>query len=188
MAASQQIRAGHKTDLYYADAANVCAQARPTILQTRYTQELSNKSGGTSVFTIPPAPAGASHIVIVLGWAQGTLNNPTVAANTALALPLGWAYNALTQVSYRVGGSQQQFYNGDQILNRALRLMRTKSQRDSLVQLGGSSYLGGAAIAAASAAGPIYGYIVLPFFVNPSDDGISPPIPLDLLGNQVQIT
>ena len=87
-----------------------------------------------------------------------------------------------------MGGSQQQFYNGDQILNRALRLMRTKSQRDSLVQLGGSQYLGGAALAAASAAGPIVGYVVLPFFVNPSDDGISPPIPLDLLGNQMQIT
>jgi len=188
MAASQQIRAGHKTDLYYADAANVCAQARPTLLQCRYTQEFSNKNGGTSVFTVPPAPAGLSHVVIVLGWNQGTLDTPAIAGNADLCLPLGWAYNALTQISYRVGGSQQQFYNGNQLLNRALRLMRTKSQRDALVQLGGSQYLGGAAIAAASAAGPITGFVVIPVFVNPSDDGISPPIPLDLLGNQVQFT
>ena len=48
---------------------------------------------------------GLKHIVIQLGYSAG---NAAVLAQTGEnVLPKGWCYNAIRQISYRIGGSSQ---------------------------------------------------------------------------------
>lgn len=47
------LRVGEQEDLYYSDPANCKKQAIPVEYNTRFTQEFSNKTAGTSVFIIP---------------------------------------------------------------------------------------------------------------------------------------
>jgi hypothetical protein len=69
------------------------------------------------------------------------------------------------------------------LLARNLRLCRTQSQRDSILSLGGQQ-----AVSTADFAKDQYAYIPLTCFAAPSADGISLPVPTDLLSSQIQIT
>ena len=55
---------------------------------------------------------GLKHIVISLGY-----NASSLAAQIGNnALPQGWGYNAIQQISFRIGGSSQYFMTGQQLL------------------------------------------------------------------------
>jgi hypothetical protein len=145
---------------------------------TRLTQNFTSLGAGSSSFLIP-ANAGLKCPVLVFGYDAGAL-----AAQTGVnALPAGWGYRALANVSWRVGGSQQLFMSGAQLLARNLRLCKTKSQRDALFQLGGS-----AVSTLASFARRQYAYIPLSFWADPSVDSLGPPLASDLLNSQTQCT
>ena len=150
----------------------------PTVVDTRYTQEFSNKSSGTSVFTIPPNQ-GLSHVVVVLGYNASSVSGQT--GNYALAR--GWGYEAIEQISFRIGGSSQYFLTGSQLLARNLRLARTQSQRDSLLQLGGSECK-----VSADFADDVNAYIPLSLWTATGEDELNLPLPSDLLSQQVQVT
>ena len=131
-----------------------------------------------SVFTIPPGN-GLRHILIVIGYSAAAL-----AGNTGLyALPRGWGYSAISQISFRIGGSSQYFMTGQQLLARNMRLCRTKEQRNAMLSLGGSE-----AKAAADFAVDQFAFIPVSVFASPSADGISLPLSADLLSQQVQVT
>lgn len=165
-------------DLYYTDPANCKVQAIPVEMNTRFRQDFSNKGTGSSTFIIPPGN-GLRCPVIVLGYKASTL-----AGNTGLnALPRGWGYNALQQLSFRIGGSSQYFVSGQQLLNKNLRMCRTKEQRNAILSLGGNECK-----ATADFAVDQYAYIPLSFWCGPSADGLTLPLPADLLSQQVQIT
>ena len=66
-------------------------------------------------------------------------------------------------------------------------MVRTQSQAQALLNLGGSEVSSVAEIAAAAANGA-YAYIVIPVWCPPSADGLSVPLPADTLAQQVQIT
>lgn len=169
------LRIGEHEDIYYSDPQNTKIQAIPVEYNTRFQQDLANKGQGTSVFLIPPGN-GLRHIVIVLGYnAVGGQNN---------ALNRGWGYNAIKNISFRIAGSSQYYLSGAQLLARNMRLCRTKSQRDSILQLGGAEVKTAAEFAAA----PQYAYIPVSVFAAPSSDGIGLPLPLDASSQQVQIT
>jgi hypothetical protein len=172
------LRVGEQEDLYYTDPANCKKQSIPVEYNTRFRQDFSNKSSGTSVFIIPPGN-GLRHIIVVIGYNAATINGNTGGA----VLPRGWGYNAISQISFRIGGSSQYFLQGDQLLARNLRLCRTQSQRDAILQLGGAECK-----VAADFATDQYAYIPISVFAGPSADGISLPLPADLLSQQVQIT
>jgi len=176
MAASSHalLRIGEHEDIYYSDPANTKIQAIPVEYNTRYQQDLANKGAGTSVFLIPPGN-GLRHIVIVLGYA------PLAGQNNALNR--GWGYNAIKNVSFRIAGSSQYYLSGAQLLARNMRLCRTKSQRDSILQLGGAEVKTVGEFASAQ-----YAYIPVSVFAAPSSDGIGLPLPLDASSQQVQIT
>jgi hypothetical protein len=109
---------------------------------------------------------------------------PNLAANTGLALPRGWGYALIKQVSFRYGGSSQYFLTGDQILQAALRKQPSRSTADDLLTLGGN-FLAGADLATASN----YANVVLCLpHATPSGVGKANPFPTDLLTQQVQIT
>lgn len=169
------LRIGEHEDIYYSDPQNTKIQAIPVEYNTRFQQDLANKGAGTSVFLIPPGN-GLRHIVIVLGYnAVGGQNN---------ALNRGWGYNAIKNISFRIAGSSQYYLSGAQLLARNMRLCRTKSQRDSILQLGGSEVKTAAEFAASAQ----LAYIPVSVFSAPSSDGIGLPLPLDASSQQVQIT
>lgn len=172
------VRIGEDTDLYYTDPKNCEKQAIPVEYNTRFQSEFSNKGTGVSVFTIPPGN-GLRHVVVVVGYNAGTLAGQL----GAQALPRGWGYQAISQVSFRIGGSSQYFLTGQQLLARNMRLCRTKEQRNSILSLGGAEAKTPADFASAQ-----YAYIPISVFAAPSADGISLPLPADLLSQQVQIT
>jgi hypothetical protein len=169
---------GKREDLYYTDPDNCKVESIPVEYNTRYSQDFSNKSSGTSVFIIPPGN-GLKHVLIVLGYNASTINGQ----NGTLALEQGWGYSAISQVSFRIGGSSQYFLTGQQILAMNLRKVRSQTQAQALLQLGGSECK-----VATDFDVNQYAYIPVPIWCMPSNDGLSVPLPADTLAQQVQIT
>lgn len=179
LASSQALaRIGAPVDLYYTDAENAKVQAIPVEYNTRFSQDFNNKSTGVSVFQIPPGN-GLRHVVIVLGYNASSINTQT----GSRALPRGWGYQALSQISFRIGGSSQYFLSGQQLLARNMRLCRTQSQRDAILSLGGNECKVAADFDVAQ-----YAYIPVSVWASPADDGICLPLPADLLSQPTQIT
>lgn len=181
---------GKREDLYYTDPDNCKVESIPVEYNTRFSQDFANKLSGSSTFIIPPGN-GLKHVVICLQYAANRADiNPLVAGGALAgdyALPVGWGYNAIRQVSFRVGGSSQYFMSGAQLLAANLRMVRTQSQAQALLNLGGSEY-GTVQSPAANPSPLLSAYIVVPVWCPPSADGLSVPLPADTLAQQVQIT
>lgn len=170
------VRPGEMCDIYYYDAETSKKQAFPTSQNTKYTQNFANLTGGSSVFTIPPNN-GVQDIVCSFAVTS------QLADCSGLALPRGWGYGLIKQVSFRYGGSSQYFLTGDQILNNALRKQPSRQSADDILTLGG------AALIDAECAGTNYAYVVLTLPHNiPSAVNKANPLPTDLLTQQVQVT
>lgn len=179
MATSVQdmVRPGPCEDLYYYDGESARKQCFPTTQNTKYVQQFANLTGGSSVFTIPPN-SGIQDVVI-----EFKLPNLT-GANTGLAIPRGWGYALIRQVSFRYGGSSQYFLTGDQLLQAALQRQPSRSTADDLFTLGGD-FGAGTDLSSNS----IYANVVLTLpHATPSGVGKAHPFSTDLLTQQVQIT
>ena len=178
---------GSREDLYYTDPENCKVEAIPVEYNTRFSQNFTNLSSGSSTFIIPPGN-GLKHVVVCLGY---DASNAAILAQTGEnALPKGWIYNAIQQISWRIGGSSQYFMTGAQLLAANLRMVRTQTQAQAILELGGSEFATAAEIAAYAAnnAPSILAYAVIPVWCFPSNDGLSVPLPADCLAQQVQIT
>lgn len=179
MSSSQALlRVGDKLDLYYTDDSNCRIQSIPVEYDTRYRQDFSNKASGVSVLTIPPNQ-GVRHCLIILGYEASSINTQT----GSRALERGWGYKAIEQVSFRIGGSSQFFLTGAQLLARNMRLVRTQSQRDALLSLGGAECKTAADFDVTQ-----YAYIPVSVWCAPGEDELQLPLPTDLLSQQVQLT
>lgn len=180
MATSTQdmVRPGECVDMYYYDGETSMKQCFPTTQNTKYVQQFANLTGGSSVFTIPPN-MGIQDVVCQFSFAG-------LAAQTGLALPRGWGYALIKQVSFRYGGSSQYFLTGDQILQNALRRQPNRSAANDLLTLGGNFASSGTTpdLSVTQVANVV---LTLPHSV-PSGVGKSHPFPSDLLTQQVQIT
>jgi hypothetical protein len=172
------VRPGDGVDLFYYDGETSKKQVFPTTQNTKYVQQFANLSGGSSVFTIPPN-SGIQDVVCSFKIAG-------IATPTGLALPRGWGYALIKQVSFRYGGSSQFFLTGDQILQNALRTQISRTAVDDILTLGGNFASSGTTPALTA---DQYASIVLrlPHSV-PSGVGKAHPFPTDLLTQQVQIT
>jgi hypothetical protein len=178
MATSTQdmVRPGECMDLYYYDGETSKKQCWPTTQNTKYVQQFANLTGGSSVFTIPPQ-MGIQDVVI-------QMKMPNVNPVVGLALPRGWGYALIKQVSFRYGGSSQYFLTGDQILQNALRRQPSRTTADDVLTLGGQALIG-----AELSIDNNYANVVLTLPHNiPSGMGKAHPFPTDLLTQQVQIT
>ena len=169
------VRPGEVFDIYYYDADTSKKQAFPTSVNTKYVQQFANLTGGSSVFTIPPNN-GLQDIVC-------TLTMPALVDTSGLALPRGWGYALIKQVSYRYGGSSQFFLTGDQILQNAMRRQTNRPSVDDILTLGGNEAVGADLTSAQTA----YVVLTLPHNI-PSKVNKANPLPSDLLTQQVQIT
>lgn len=174
----QMVRPGKCVDVYYPDPETAKKQCFRTSQNTRFVQQFANLSGGSSVLTIPPNN-GVQDIVLTF-----ELADMSVGASNGLGLGRGWGYSMIRQVSFRYGGSSQYFISGQQLLQQAVRKCPNGSARDDILALGGS-----ALSAAGLAAGPNYGYVWLSLpHTTPTSENKLPPLPSDLLTQQVQIT
>lgn len=172
----QMVRPGKCVDLYYPDPETAHKQCFRTTQNTRYVQQFANLTGGSSVFTIPPNN-GLQDIVLTM---ELPVSGTGGFVASGLAVPRGWGYAAIKQVSFRYGGSSQYFLSGQQLLQAALRKAPNSGARDQLLALGGSA-AAGAAAAAGDFAAPqrAYVWLALPH-TTPSADGKLPPLPTDL--------
>jgi len=174
----QMVRPGKCVDLYYPDPETAQKQCFRTTQNTRYIQQFANLSGGSSVLTIPPNN-GIQDIVVTMA-----IPDLSAAQANGLGLNRGWGYALIKQVSFRYGGSSQYFVTGQQLLQNAVRMAPNGTARDDILALGGS-----ALNATSLQAGPNYSYVwlSLPHTV-PTAEGKLPPLPSDLLTQQIQIT
>lgn len=175
MATSVQdmVRPGECLDIYYYDGETNQKQCWPTTQNTKFSQGFQNLRSGTSTFTIPPN-MGIQDIVV-------EMKMPSVNPNTGLALPRGWGYALIKQVSFRYGGSSTYFLTGDQVLQNALRRQTNRQSADDILSLGGS-FLAGADLNTSTN----YATVVLTLPHNiPSGVGKAFPLPSDLLTQQV---
>ena len=171
------VRPGSIMDIYYYDADTNKKQAFATTQNTKYVQTFANLAGGSSVFTIPPNN-GIQDIVCVLSTTAQASNDVS-----GLALPRGWGYAMIKQVSFRYGGSSQYFLTGDQILQNALRRQTNRLSADDILTLGGNSAVQGELASVQTA----YCVLTLPHNI-PSAVNKTNPLPTDLLTQQVQVT
>ena len=180
------VRPGKCVDLYYPDPETAKKQCFRTTQNTRYVQALANLSGGSSVFTIPPNN-GIQDVILTFELPAGANGGPALDGR-GLAVPRGWGYSLIKQVSFRYGGSSQYFLSSQQLLQNAIRKAPNGMARDDLLALGGEAAAGGAAAQGDfSIARRAYVWLALPHTI-PSADGKLPPLPTDLLTQQVQIT
>jgi hypothetical protein len=178
----QMLVNGKCEDIYYANPESTKKECIRTKTTTKYVQSLTQLSGGTSVFLVPPQ-FGLQDVVL-------TLQRPAAATGAAagLAIPRGWGYALIKNISYRVGGSTQFFVTGQQLLQHALKRCANGSQRDDLFALGGAQAIG-AEMEAANAAYNPYAYVWLDVpWTRPTSEGKPVPLPSDILSSQVQIT
>jgi hypothetical protein len=174
-------------DLYYYDGETSKRQAFSTTQNTKYIQQFANLTGGSSVFTIPPQN-GIQDIVLEL-VAPDLSGAGNAADLSGIALPRGWGYAAIKQVSFRYGGSSTYFLTGDQILQNALRRQPSRTTAEDLLNLGGAFINGTGGVVNANLDAQAFAAVVLTLPHNsPSGVGKSHPLPTDLLTQQVQIT
>lgn len=178
----QLVRPGKCVDVYYPDPQTAEKQCFRTTINTRYTQDFTNLGGGTSVFTIPPNN-GVQDIVVSM--TLPALSAFPAGSAAGYNLCRGWAYALIKQISFRYGGSSQYFLTGQQVLQTALSMASDSGSRDALLTLGGNIALGNAGFTASPASG--YVWLPLPHCI-PSAEGKLPPLPSDLLTQQIQVT
>ena len=171
------VRPGSIMDIYYYDADTNKKQAFATTQNTKYVQQFANLTGGSSVFTIPPNN-GLQDIIC-----QFSASAVSGVDASGLALPRGWGYALIKQVSFRYGGSSQYFLTGDQILQNAMRKQTNRLAVDDIITLGGNS-----TVDQEHNISPVANIVLtLPHNI-PSAVNKANPLPTDLLTQQVQVT
>ena len=168
---------GKCEDIYYPSEELTKKQCHRTTQNTRYVQSLTQLSGGTSVFIIPPGQL-LQDVVLSLQLPDLT------GANTGLALSQGWGYALIKQISYRVGGSSQYYVSGAQMLQHALKRMPNTTARGDLLAYGGQQLVGAQLAGTANYA---YIWMDLPW-TTATAEGKPPGVPSDILSTQTQVT
>jgi phage terminase large subunit-like protein len=173
----QMLLPGKCVDLYYPDPQTAEKQCYRTSMNSKFIVAFNTLTAGVNVLTIPPNN-GIGDVLV-----RFTITAPTTTTNVALAA--GWGYALMNRLSYRVGGSSQYFLSGAQVLQNALRLCPDGTSRDNIIQLGGPA-IATAADWANSNNLTAYCWLSFPWS-RPSAVSKPPPLPTDLLTQQVQI-
>ena len=129
----EALRLGKSRDIWYYTSDTTSKQSIPSIVDTRFYQNLTSLGMGSSTFIIS-VDQGLSDII--LGAKLPEQGAPV--DYTGLALPRGWLYSLINRVSVRYGSSSQYFWTGQQILLENLREMPNPITRDQLFEMGGA--------------------------------------------------
>jgi hypothetical protein len=168
------IRPGEMKDLMYPGETNICKQAYPSVVNTRFVQQFTNLGAGSSQFVISPN-GGISDIIL-------QMTTPTAGTYTSVALPSGWGYSLINRVSVRYGSSAQYFFSGAQVWLQNVLDAENNPKVDQLLSLGGAALVAGACANASA-----YVYLKLPHN-SCRASGKPLPFPSDLLVQPIVIT
>jgi hypothetical protein len=173
------VRVGDMVDTFYYGETNSEKQAYPCVVNNKFVQQFTNlgQGGGTSQFVISPYE-GVSDIV--LAFTMGAMTD-----SSGTALPQGWGYSLIRQVSVRYGSSAQYYFTGAQIYLQNLVDAEDAAKRDQLATLGGNTAV--STTAAGLTGAQAYVYLNLPHN-SPRADGKPLPFPSDLLVQPIVIT
>lgn len=179
----ESMRLGSAIDIYYYTSKTLSKQAIPTIIDTRFYQELTSLGAGSSTFIIS-VDQGISDIIL-------SAKLPAVVAGSSidysgLALPRGWLYHLINRLSVRYGSSSQYFWTGAQVLIENLREMPNPTTRDQLYELGGALMTTVAQFAGDNLFA--YAYLNLPHNSPNGSMGKPNPFPSELIGQPIVIT
>ena len=171
------IRPGEMKDMFYPGETNVCKQAYPSVVSTRFVQNFTQLGAGSSQFVISPAQ-GISDIVLTF-----TLPTTAAGANYAnAASSSGWGYSLINRVSVRYGSSAQYFWSGSQMWLQNVWDAETNAKADAMLQMGGASL-----VASALSGAQANVYLKLPH--NSCRAAGKPlPFPSDLLVQPIVVT
>jgi len=172
------IRGGSKVDLYYYDSANLFTQERPTLSNTKFTQQLVSPNSGVSQFIFSPYQ-GLSDIFLMFKLYAQDANHDY----TGLGLARGWGYSMIDQIAVRYGSSSMYYFSGQQMMMQNVLDMDDSPNRDKLFALGGQACLP-ADFASAQYA---YCYLNLPHN-SPNGSVKGMPFPSELLRQPILVT
>jgi hypothetical protein len=179
------IRPGEMTDTYYYGESNLCKQAYPSVVNTRFVQQFTNLGAGSSQFIISPQQ-GVSDIIL-------QLQLPVVGASgftsaTGLSLSAGWGYGLINRISVRYGSSAQYFWSGAQVLLQNLLDAENSTKANDILNLGGN-FLNPTNLGAATSTTPLSAYVYLKLPHNSvRADGKPLPFASDLLVQPIVVT
>ena len=168
------IRPGEMRDLMYPGETNICKQAYPSVVNTRFVQQFTNLGAGSSQFIISPN-GGVSDIILQMA-------TPAAGTYTSVALPSGWGYSLINRISVRYGSSAQYFWSGPQMWLQNVLDAENNPKVDQLLSLGGA-----AAVAGAAAGATAFVYLKLPHN-SCRASGKPLPFPSDLLVQPIVVT
>lgn len=179
----EALRLGKSHDIYYYTSSTCMKQSIPTVVDTRFYQNLTSLGAGSSTFIIS-VDQGLGDVILSAKLPAQGVNG---ANYTGLALPRGWLYALINRISVRYGSSSQYFWSGAQVLVENLREMPNPDTRDRLFELGGANCisLGDFAVEDNRIA---YAYLNLPH--NSPNGSLSKPnpFPTELIGQPVVVT
>jgi len=180
----EALRLGKAMDIYYYTSDTTKKASIPTVVDTRFYQDLTSKGAGSSTFIISVDQGIGDVILSATLPAQG-VNGVDY---TGLALPRGWLYSLVNRISVRYGSSSQYFWTGAQMLIENLREMPNPTTRDQLFQLGGALMTGSASAPFAGDNLEAYAYVNLPHNSPNGSMGKPNPFPSELIGQPIVIT
>jgi len=178
----EALRLGKSMDIWYYTSDTTHKQSIPSVVDTRFYQDLTSKGAGSSTFIIS-IDQGVSDVILSAKLpAQGV----NAVDYTGLALPRGWLYSLINRISVRYGSSSQYFWTGAQVLIENLREMPNPTCRDQLFELGGAlmkvvgDFAGDNLYA--------YAYLNLPHNSPNGSMGKPNPFPTELIGQPIVVT
>jgi hypothetical protein len=177
----EALRLGKSMDIWYYTSDTTHKQSIPSVVDTRFYQDLTSKGAGSSTFIIS-IDQGISDVI--LGVRLPEQGAPV--DYTGLALPRGWLYQLINRVSVRYGSSSQYFWTGAQMLIENLREMPNPSTRDQLFELGGALMKQVGDFAGDNL--EAYAYINLPHNSPNGSMGKPNPFPSELIGQPIVVT
>lgn len=182
----QSLRLGSSQDIWYYDSKTLRKQAIPSIVDTRFYQELNTLGQGSSTFIIS-VDQGISDVILGAKLPAQPANPGVGDVDyTGLVLPRGWLYALIDRISVRYASSSQYFWTGAQVLIENLREMPNPTTRDMLFELGGAPLLQLSDFAGDNL--HAYAYLNLPHNSPNGSMGKPNPFPSELIGQPIVIT
>lgn len=177
----ETLRLGMPSDIYYYDRASVKLQSIPTLVDNKFVQAILTLGAGSSTFIIS-VDQGISDICLSV-----TLPPQGNGVDyTNLAVPQGWLYSLLRNITIRYAGSSSQSFSGAQTLITSLREMPNPSTRDQLMQVGGVAMSG----VSQFVGGSLQAFAYLKFPHNSPNGSLEKPnpFPSELLKSSIVVT
>jgi hypothetical protein len=124
-----------KEDVYYYSSDTTSVQEIPCTMKTNFIQNLASLSGGSSVISLPPS---SGVLEFALGLSLKAIGSESGLTYAGLALPRGWLYEFIDNISFRYGASDLYFKTGLQLFLEAQATSASLGLGDALFELAGN--------------------------------------------------